>query len=169
MIFDFVIDRSTMGSTIGPGGGGFLTDLTMTQPGSSELAQCRPDGRWTSMYLQLRGTLDFRDIYCAIPSQNFTSWSGKTLFLIADHSLPYKGDLMVVCVPRGAVFEISLSDVELTEKERDARMKAKQREYLEATVAAIQKKADKLAPVEPVPPLRIERPRERVTVRERRR
>ena len=48
-------------------------------------------------------------------------------------------------------------------------MKAKQREYLEATVAAIQKKADKLAPVEPVPPLRIERPRERVTVRERRR
>jgi hypothetical protein len=115
-------------------------------------------------YLQLRGSLDFRDIYCAIPSQNFMNWTGKRKILIADHSLDYRGDLMIRCVPKDAVFEISLSDVELTAKERLERAKARQRKELEAKVAELQRKADKLARAEPVPPPMIEGPDERERV-----
>ena len=70
-------------------------------------------------------------------------WSGKTKTLVANHSLPYQGDLFGCVACRcGAVFEISLSDVELTEKERDARAKAMARKALEVQVAALQKKAE---------------------------
>jgi hypothetical protein len=74
-----------------------------------------PSGKWLSAYLQLRGSLDHRDIYCAIPAQNFMSWTGKTKILIANHSLDYHGDLIVRCVPKDGIFEITLSDTELTE------------------------------------------------------
>ena len=76
------------------------------------------------------------------------NWSGKTKFLIGNHSLDYRGDLIVKCVPK-------------------ERTNARQRKELEAAVAALQRKADKLAPPEPVPPMGIEPKRERVTVRER--
>jgi hypothetical protein len=164
MMYDLVIDRSMVGQTIGPPGGGFLIDLIQTESASNEPAQASPDGVWKSVYLQLRGSLDHRDIYCAIPSQNFMNWTGKRKILIADHSLDYRGDLMVRCVPKDAVFEISLSDVELTAKERLERAKARQRKELEGKVAALLRKADKLAPAEPAAPPMIEGPDERERV-----
>ena len=81
--FDFVIDRSMVGQTIGPQNG-WLIDLRQTQSGSNEPAMADPTGKWLTGYLQLRGSLDPRDIYCAIPSQNFMNWSGKTKILIAN-------------------------------------------------------------------------------------
>jgi hypothetical protein len=169
MLYDLTLTDADIGKTIGPPGGGFLVDLKQTQSGPSELAQATPAGVWKTMYLQLRGSLDHRDLYCAIPSQNFMNWSGATKYLIVDHSLDYHGDLKILCVPKGAMFEIALSDVELSQREKDERANARQRKELEAAVAKLQRKADDLAPVEPAPPMLIERPRERVTVRERRR
>jgi hypothetical protein len=166
MMYDLVIDRSMVGQTIGPANG-FLVDLRQTKsPVDDGGSRCAPDGTWVSGKIQLRGSRDVRDLICS-DSLDVGGWSGKTKTLVANHSLPYQGDLRVRCVPRGAVFEISLSDVELTEKERDERAKAMARKALEAEVAKLQRKADKLAPPEPVPPLRIERQREREPVRKR--
>jgi hypothetical protein len=164
--FDFVIDRSTVGQSIGPANG-FLVDLRQTKsPVDDGPSRCAPDGTWVSGKIQLRGSRDVRDVICS-DSLDVGGWSGKTKILVANHSLNYRGDLLVRCVPKGAIFEITLSDVELTEKEKIERAKAGQRKELEVAVAALQKKADKLAPPEPVPPMRIERQREREPVRKR--
>ena len=168
MLYDLTLTDADIGKTIGPPGGGFLVDLKQTQSGPSELAQATPAGVWKTMYLQLRGSLDHRDLYCAIPSQNFMNWSGATKYLIVDHSLDYHGDLKILCVPKGAVFEIALSDVELSRRERRAReSEAAQGARGRCRQAAAQSRQAR--PAEPVPPMLIERPRERVTVRERRR
>ena len=57
---------------------------------------------WKTTYLQLRGSLDPRDLYCVIPSQNLMNWSGATKFLIDKHSLDYRGDLKMLCLPKGS-------------------------------------------------------------------
>jgi hypothetical protein len=167
MIYDFTLTDADIGTRIGPIDGGYLVDLRQT---SHSPPQATPAGVWIGgNYLQLRGEKDVRDIYCAQPATAFMSWTGKRLILVANHSLPYKGQLAVKAVPKGSTIEIALSDVELTEREKSERANARQRKELEAAVAELQKKAYKLSPPEPVPPMLIERPRERVTVRERRR
>ena len=45
---------------------------------------------------------DVRDLICS-DSLDVGGWSGKTKTLVANHSLPYRGDLRVRCVPKGAV------------------------------------------------------------------
>jgi hypothetical protein len=169
---ELVLDDSYIGQTIGPQNG-WLVDLVQTGRATKSVTPCFNEGKqhWVSAYIQLRGSKDVRDIFCLNPSQSPApplSTSKRHTHVVND-SIPYLGDLIVKCLPAGSTWEIALSDTELTWKERDERAKAKQRKELEAAVAALQKKADALAPPEPVPPLRIERQRERVTVRERRR
>ena len=83
-------------------------------------------------------------------------WIGQTKILIANRSLDYHGDLMVRCVPKDAVFAITLSDAPLTWREQNERAKAWERRAIEAEVAKLQQRADKLAPPEPAPPLLLE-------------
>jgi hypothetical protein len=155
MMYDLVIDRSMVGQTIGPANG-FLVDLRQTKsPVDDGGSRCAPDGTWVSGKIQLRGSKDVRDLICS-DSLDVGGWSGKTKTLVANHSLDYRGELKIRCVPKGAIFEITLSDVELTQKERDERAKAMARKALEVAVAKLQKKADDLAPPEPAPPLLIE-------------
>ncbi len=70
-------------------------------------------GVFKSGYLTLRGAKDFVPVYNASPATNGAafSWWGPQGIAIVNNSLPYKGDLVVVSVPRGSQWKLSLSDV----------------------------------------------------------
>ena len=114
--FDFTITDADVGTSIGPPNA-FLTDLSMTQsptpsyetPRASESRQC-----WLNAYLVLRGSEDCRDLYCCNPSAGgiWFSWGGSVALAIVNHSLAYRGNLVVVSVPRGSTWSVTLSDVE---------------------------------------------------------
>ena len=107
-----------------------------------------------------------RDLICA-NSLDVGGWSGKTKTLVVNRSLNYRGDLMVRCVPKGAIFEITL---ERCRTDGEGARRAGQGDGAQGARGSgggVQKKADKLAPPEPVPPLLIERKREREPVRRR--
>jgi hypothetical protein len=165
MTFDYVLTDADIGTSIGPVDG-FLVDLSQTSPPTQNSPpQATPAGVWTGgNYLQLRGEKDYRDLYCAQPATAFMNWSGKRLFLVVNHSLPYRGQLAINAVPKGSTFAITLSDVELTWREKNERAKAMERKALEAMVAEIQRKAETLAPAEPAAPPMIEGPDERERV-----
>ena len=74
--FDFVIDRSTVGQSIGPANG-FLVDLRQTKsPVDDGPSRCAPDGTWVSGKIQLRGSQDVRDVICS-DSLDVGGWSGQ--------------------------------------------------------------------------------------------
>jgi hypothetical protein len=156
---ELVLDDSYIGKTIGPANG-FLVDLVQTGRTTKSTTPCYNDTKqhWVSSYCQLRGSKDIRDIFCLNPSQSPApplSTSKRHTHVVND-SIPYLGDLIVKCLPAGSTWEIALSDVELTWREKNERAKAKQRKELEAAVAALQRKADKLAPAGPSEPLLID-------------
>jgi hypothetical protein len=102
-MFDFTLDDTTVGQNIGPQNG-FLVSLRMTTPPVYEVPEGNDgSGFWRRGYLQLRATGDVRDLYCNSVVQNGHS-------AVQNHSLPYRGDLVVRCVPRGGVFSLTLSD-----------------------------------------------------------
>jgi hypothetical protein len=105
---DYVIDDSMVGQAFGPTNG-FLVNLRLTTPSPSYATPEGDDGSgiWRSGYLQLRGSGDHKDLYCASPS----SWGYLSKLLVGNQSLSDRGDLRVLCVPRGAVFSVTLSDV----------------------------------------------------------
>jgi hypothetical protein len=106
--FDFVIDDQSVGQTIGPQDG-FLVSLVVTQPPLKYVVADWDEGKmqWKSGYLQLRGSGDSQNIFCSNPHQ----WGYLSKFLVQNHSLGYRGGLVVVCVPKGAVFSLTLSDI----------------------------------------------------------
>lgn len=171
-IVDLALDDSFIGQTIGPAGGGFLVDLTQIKAGRTE-TPCFSESRqhWVSAYIQLRGSRDFRDLFCLCPSQSPAppqSTSSRHSHVV-NNSLPYVGDLQVRCLPKGSLWEIALSDTALTYKEKNERAKAMARKAIESQVAKLQRKADALAPPEPVPPILIEKEREPIPARSPRR
>jgi hypothetical protein len=104
-MFDFTLDDQSVGQTIGPANG-FLVSLIMTTPPSkyevpdhSAAAQ-----QFTSGYFVLRASGDTQNIYCSL-----TGFISPVL--ARDHSLAYRGDLKVVCVPKGSTWSVTLSDV----------------------------------------------------------
>lgn len=64
-------------------------------------------GAWTRGYLQIRGSGDVRDLFCYQPATG-GHLSGV---MVQNRSLAYRGNLVVRCVPRGSVWNITLSDV----------------------------------------------------------
>jgi hypothetical protein len=100
----YAINETSVGAAL-PITDGFLT----TPPPKYEIAEWDEGRRcWRRGYFVLRGERDFRDLYCANPSQ----WGYLSHVLIQNQSLGYRGNLIVVCVPRGSQFSITLSDVE---------------------------------------------------------
>ena len=93
---------------------GYLVSLSRTvAPPVYEI----PDGDvsrqvWKNAYLTLKGSGDFQPIYCNNPHQNGQTpmWVGDTMILVSNKSLRYRGDLVVVSVPRGSVHTLTLSD-----------------------------------------------------------
>lgn len=102
-LFEYVIDETFVGRALTPTNG-FLINLKLTQAPVYEIPEgCDGDGAWKRGYLQLKGSGDWRDLYCTSTVQNGHS-------AILNHSFPYRGDLVVRCVPRGGVFALTLSD-----------------------------------------------------------
>jgi hypothetical protein len=99
------ISDSDIGTTIGPTDG-YLAFLSMAVPPSVYEVPDWDEGRmcWKSGYFVLRGSDDCRDLVCLNPSSE--GW------LIAGHSIiqgvmPYRGDLTVVSVPRGSLWNVT--------------------------------------------------------------
>ena len=78
--FDFVIDRSTVGQSIGPANG-FLVDLRQTKsPLDDGPSRCAPDGTWVSGKIQLRGSQDVRDVICSeLVGRGRLEWEDQNL------------------------------------------------------------------------------------------
>jgi hypothetical protein len=101
----FTVDETYIGATIGPPDG-YLVSLTMTKPPSVyEVPDANPaTQQFTSGYFTLRGSRDTCNLYNAMTGH-------VSKFLIANHSLGYRGDLRVMGVPKGSVWELTLSDI----------------------------------------------------------
>jgi hypothetical protein len=112
MLTDYVIDDTMIGAVL-PVANGFVVNLTRTKAGPYDLAQW-DEGRgvWKAGRLVLRGSRDIRDLIC-IDTQGGGGWAsswGHRDGVLANRSVPYAGELMVVCVPRGSIWELTLSD-----------------------------------------------------------
>jgi hypothetical protein len=105
---EHTINDRSVGLAIGPQNG-FLVNLRMTQGPAKYQVPDGDDGRgvWLNGYLQLRGSADHRDLYCASPS----SWGYLSKLLVGNQSLGYHGDLIIRGVPRGSEFSVTLSDI----------------------------------------------------------
>jgi hypothetical protein len=116
MLTDFTITDADVGRVL-PITDGFLVSLTMTaSPSVYEVPDANPaTQQFKSGYFTLRGTGDVRNLY-----NSLTGHLSK--FLIANHSLSYRGDLKVVCVPRGSTWSITLSDIALSKQERNEQL-----------------------------------------------
>jgi hypothetical protein len=126
MLTDFTITDADVGRVL-PITDGFLVSLTMTaSPSVYEVPDANPaTQQFKSGYFTLRGTGDVRNLY-----NSLTGHLSK--FLIANHSLSYRGDLKVVCVPRGSTWSITLSDIALSKQERNELGKTAAQKALEA-------------------------------------
>ena len=106
---EHTITDANVGQVIGPADG-FLVSLRMTTPPVYETPEGDDgSGVWRRGVLQLRGTRSVRDLYCNATAQNGHS-------AIQNHSLGYRGDLVVLACPRGGVFSLTLSDQPVVER-----------------------------------------------------
>jgi hypothetical protein len=133
-LFNFTLTDAFIGTSIGPADGGYLVSVRKVQsstPQPYEVPCWNEGGRhWVSSYCQLRGARDVRDVYCHNPSQDVASPVGGA-------SIQYLGQLQVQCLPRGSVYELTLSDAPLTEKELAERGRAQERKALEDHIVAV--------------------------------
>jgi hypothetical protein len=113
MLTDYTLTDADSGRVL-PVADGFVVNLKMTksgpydQPSFSEATQQFTTGRFV-----LRGSGEFRNL-CCIDAQGGGGWAshyGDTASVWSNASVGYRGELMVVCVPRGSIWELSLSDV----------------------------------------------------------
>jgi hypothetical protein len=111
--FDYTLDETSIGMTIGPPNG-FVVNLTRTQAGPYDPPQWSEGRqRWKAGRFVLRGSNDVRDLVC-IDTQHGGGWAshgGLSDIVMGDASIDYAGDLEIVCVPKGSTWTITLSDV----------------------------------------------------------
>jgi hypothetical protein len=58
----------------------------------------------------LRGSRDFRNLFC-IDTQGGGANGGGYENVLISASIGYWGELQIICIPKGSVWEITLSDV----------------------------------------------------------
>ena len=110
--FDHTIDETSIGAILDPADG-FVVSLSQTTPSTDrgDPQWSASLGRWKTGYLALRGEGDTQAIYSDRSGGWVPLWVGDTRILIVNHSLQFRGRLVVQCVPRGAVYQLSISDV----------------------------------------------------------
>jgi hypothetical protein len=125
-LFDFTLDDQSVGQTIGPANG-FLVNLTLqTPPSVYETPDHNPaTQQYKSGYFVLRGSGDTQNLYCSL-----TGYVSNAV--VRSHGLGYRGDLVAICVPRGSTWLLTLSDVALSQKERNELGKAEAQKALAA-------------------------------------
>ena len=109
--FDFVIDETFMGTTIGPVDG-FVVSLKRTKAGPFDPpAFDEGKQRWTNGRFVLRGSREFRNLVCIDTQSGGGANGGGYENVLLSASIGYWGELQIICIPKGSVWEITLSDV----------------------------------------------------------
>ena len=90
---------------------GFLVGLRQTQNQTANEVPFWDPGRgvWKSGFFVLKGERDHQAIFSACPGQGGTVDPAKVW--VVNQSLRYHGALIIQAVPRGSIWELSLSDV----------------------------------------------------------
>jgi hypothetical protein len=113
MLTDFTLTDADMGRVL-PVADGFVVNLKRTKagpfdpPSFSAATQQFTTGRFV-----LRASGEFRNLVC-LDTQSDGGWASQysnTASVLINASVGYRGDLTVVCVPKGSVWQITLSDV----------------------------------------------------------
>jgi hypothetical protein len=113
MLTDFTLTDADAGRDLGVPDS-FLVNLTMVTPPVWEQPDFDPGKqRYTAGFFVLRGSKAFRDSICVGPSANggaFQHWGSDANMLI-NSSIGYRGSLIVMAVPKGSTWKLTLSDV----------------------------------------------------------
>jgi len=92
---------------------GFLTNLTMTAPPPVYEVPSFDEGKqiWTAGYFVLRGSGDNRDAVCITPAGGgFAQWQKSNANMVVNRCIGFRGGLIVVAVPKGSSWSVTLSD-----------------------------------------------------------
>jgi hypothetical protein len=93
---------------------GFLTNLTMTAPPPVYEVPSSDEGKQicTAGYFVLRGSGDNRDAVCITPAGGggFAQWQKSNANMVVNRCIGYRGGLIVVAVPKGSSWSVTLSD-----------------------------------------------------------
>jgi hypothetical protein len=113
--FDYTLTDQDVGRVLGPADA-YVTDLAMTTPPSGhETPDFSTAGQhFTSGYFTLRGSGDHQNLINVSPRSTPTAFSWSSLggaAMVVNGNLRFRGDLIVVCVPKGSEWSITLSDV----------------------------------------------------------
>jgi hypothetical protein len=110
---EYTITDADIGRVL-PVADGFVVNLKRTKAGPYDPpAFSEAKQQWTTGRFVLRGSRDFRNLMC-IDTQSDGYWAsqyGNTASVLNNASVGYRGDLTIVCVPKGSVWEITLSDI----------------------------------------------------------
>ena len=128
MITDYVLEDGHVGQVISAAPNGFVVDISQSQSmQKNDYPQWSETGRhWKTCYFELRGSKSFQDIFAVCPSQSPappSTFGGRRYYLVSG-SIPFYGDLILLCLPRGSQWQVSISDVPLTRREQDGRTEA---------------------------------------------
>ena len=135
-LFEYEVDDTFIGKTLTPENG-FLVDCKQVRPASHYVAPYGYNGVWVTGYFQIRGAFDQRDLICVCPAQS-PAWPGY----VVGRSIFYQGGLRILCVPKGSLWRMTLSDVALSQRELRERGEGLQRKQLEEAIIAMRKDYD---------------------------
>ena len=111
---NYVITDADVGQVL-PITDGFLTNLTMTAPPPVYEVPSFDEGKqiWTAGYFVLRGSGDYRDTVCInlASGGGFAQWQKSNANVVVNRSISYRGGLIVVAVPKGSSWSVTLSGV----------------------------------------------------------
>jgi hypothetical protein len=110
---DFTITDANVGQVL-PVADGFVVNLKRTKSGPFEQPEfSAATQQFTAGRFVLRASGEFRNLVC-IDTQSDGGWASQyssTASVWSNASVGYRGNLTIVCVPKGSVWEITLSDV----------------------------------------------------------
>jgi hypothetical protein len=112
VLTDVTITAADVGRLLGVPDG-YLVNLAMTQgPGNQTLSFDEGKQKFSSGYFVLRGSRDWRDLVCVSPvCGGYDEWLGLTGNMVVSGGIRYSGDLVVVAVPGGSQWSLTLSDI----------------------------------------------------------
>ena len=93
---------------------GFVVNLSRTQVGVFDPPQwSEGKQQWLAGHLVLQGSGDYKPLI-TIDTQNGGGWAahgGLSDLVVVNASVPYRGQLVVRCVPKSSIWELTISDI----------------------------------------------------------